>query len=151
MPVSQLPIHRVSIAVVLALVLALAASTAAFAGQGAGGKAPKCKKAPSAGRKKSCGAPPGPTGYRTVERHFQLVVPHSSGQEGLSEVKTVLCPSNQQVLGGGAEVQAENLSVALSAPNEATDGWSAQLVNLSPSTDALASLKVYAICVSEGR
>lgn len=149
MPRSEFPIHRVSIAAVLALVLALAASTVAFAGQGGGGKTAKCKKSHSAARRKSCGAP-SPTHYRVVERRFQLVVPHSSGQEGLSEVKTVLCPSNQQVLGGGAEVQAAEISVALSAPNEATNGWSAQVVNLSTSADALAWLKVYAICIEGG-
>lgn len=91
-------------------------------------------------------ARPGSRGYRVVRRHFHLLVPHSEGREGLSAVKTVICPRHAQVLGGGAEVRREGVSVTLSAPNGATDGWSAQLANLSTSTDARAWLKVYAIC-----
>lgn len=95
-----------------------------------------------AGRGGPCG-----TTNRVMRHRFKLTVPHSgAAQEGLSHVKTVMCRYRERVVAGGAEVESPMLSVVLSAPNEATTGWSAQLVNLSTVADVTAWLKVYAIC-----
>jgi hypothetical protein len=140
---SRLLKHAVLVAVAVAL-LALTALGASSAG--AAGKPPKCKRSQAARKHRGCPASTKPK-VSVVTRHFQIAVPHSGALEGLSEVKAVYCPLNGEVFGGGAEVTAPNMSIVLSAPNEATDGWLAQVANLSSSTDAYAALTVYAICV----
>jgi hypothetical protein len=148
-PGSRLSIRRALVVAALTLIAALAGDAVASADLGSGGKPAKCPQQNLKGKRVACGGSARAAHYRTVRRRFRLIVPHSGRREGLSEVKTVFCPSHKRVLGGGAEVGGAELSVALSVPNEAIDGWSAQLVNLSTSADVVASLKVYAICVDD--
>jgi hypothetical protein len=112
-----------------------------------GQAARKPAKCPVAKKKKGlCPKTSSRLRYKTVRRSFVVLVPHTSVQEGVSEVVTVECPHGEQVLGGGVEVFEPFLTVTLSAPNEATDGWSAQIANLSTTSDAVASVGVYAVC-----
>jgi hypothetical protein len=87
------------------------------------------------------------TAYRVTRHRFRVTVPHSGArQEGLSPVRTVRCRRHERVLGGGAEAGDPRLSVALSAPDRAATGWSAQLVNLSTVADVTSWLDIHAIC-----
>jgi hypothetical protein len=111
------------------------------------GQAAKTAKCPVAKKKKGlCPRTSSRPRYKTVRRNFVLLVPHGSTQEGASEVVTVECPHGEPILGGGVEIFEPFLTVTLSAPNEATDGWSAQIANLSPTSDVVATVGVYAVC-----
>jgi hypothetical protein len=112
------------------------------------------------GPRGATGAPgaPGVSGYEVVSQTFpELLVPQSSTSRGLSEVKTVACPSGKRVLGGGTDLgtnagQAEpqsKVSLSLSAPNGAATGWSAQLFNTT-TEDKTIDLRVYAVCAKVG-
>lgn len=134
-----------ALAAALAGVLAFAATATARPAHRHGPA--KCAHGKAAkGHSSSCRKTPP---YRIVRRHFQVFVPHSGPQEGLSEVMTVGCRRREEVLAGGVEVAAANLSVAVSAPNRAANGWTAQLVNLSPTSDATASLSIFAVCSTD--
>lgn len=101
--------------------------------------------------------PAGVSGYEVVSQAFKEVpVPDSESGRGLSEVKTVGCPGNKRVVGGGSDlgtngaqnVQQRQVTVSLSGPNGAGRGWSVQLFNTSPSTPTAIDLEVFAICAS---
>jgi len=87
--------------------------------------------------------------YKIVRRGVMVVVPHTSAGTGESEVVAVTCPREERVLAGGASIAepaAPFLTVTLSAPDETTTGWLAQLTNLSTTADSEAWLSVYAVC-----
>jgi cell division septation protein DedD len=111
----------------------------------------------STGAKGATGAAgaPGVSGYEVVSQTFKgLPVPHSGTQRGLSEAKTVSCPSGKRVLSGGTNLgtdegqgeQQSLVTLSMSAPNGAGTGWSAQLFNTSTSEDAAIDLRIYAVC-----
>jgi Collagen triple helix repeat (20 copies) len=100
--------------------------------------------------------PAGVSGYEVVTQTFKEVpVPKSEGQRGLSEAKTVICPGNKRVVGGGADLgtngtqgsQQRLVTLSLSGPTGTGSGWSVQLFNNS-SSDTAIDLQVYAICAS---
>jgi hypothetical protein len=141
----QLPPRRASLTVAAAFLIATFLSVALVTASGQAAQKPA--KCPVAKKKKGlCPKISSRLRYKTVRRSFVVLVPHASVQEGVSEVVTVECPHGEQVLGGGVEVFEPFLTVTLSAPNEATDGWSAQIANLSTTTDSVASVGVYAVC-----
>jgi Collagen triple helix repeat (20 copies) len=99
----------------------------------------------------------GVSGYEVVSQTFKEVFIENSGSpRGLSEVKTVNCPSGKRVVGGGTDLgtnaaqngQQRQVTVSLSGPNGTGTGWSAQLFNNSTSIDTSIDLKVYAICAT---
>jgi hypothetical protein len=99
----------------------------------------------------------GVSGYEVVNQTFEGVfIENSGGMRGLSEVKTVACPSGKRVIGGGSDLgtnvsqngQQRQVTVSLSAPNGTGTGWSVQLFNNSTSLDTSIDLRVYAICAS---
>jgi hypothetical protein len=99
------------------------------------------------------------SGYEVVSQTFEgLPVPHSGTQRGLSEAKTVGCPSGKRALGGGADLgtnvgqgeQQSQVTLSLSAPNGTGTGWSAQLFNTSTSIDTSIDLRIYAVCARVG-
>ncbi len=107
------------------------------------------------------GAPgsPGLSGYEVVSQTFKEVfIVNSGGQRGLSEVKTVSCPSGKQAIGGGSDLgtnesqngQQRQVIVSLNGPDGAGSGWSVQLFNNSTSIDTSIDLRVYAICATVG-
>jgi hypothetical protein len=123
-------------------------------------KGPKGAKG-KAGAAGAPGAPgaPGLSGYEVVSQTFKEVfVINSGGQRGLSEVKTVGCPSGKRVIGGGSDLgtnesqngQQRQVLVSLNGPNGAGSGWSVQLFNNSTSIDTSIDLRVYAICATVG-
>ncbi len=128
------------------------------------GKLPKGPKGPK-GAPGAPGAPgasgaagsPGLSGYEVVSQTFKEVfIENSGGMRGLSEVKTVLCPSGKRVIAGGSDLgtgatqngQQRQVTVSLDGPNGAGTGWSVQLFNNSTSLDTSIDLRVYAICAS---
>ncbi len=100
----------------------------------------------------------GVSGYEVVSETFKEVfVENSGGMRGLSEVKTVSCPTGKRVIGGGTNLgtnetqngQQRSVSVSLSGPNGAGTGWSAQLFNNEISGGGTSiDLQVFAICAS---
>jgi len=135
---------RISIATISIVFLSLVLSAGANAPTAA--SASKCPLGSSTGRAACKAAAPR---YKTVRHGFLVSVPHTSGAEGTSEVVTVKCPGGGKVLAGGvkiAEPAFPFLTVTLSAPDEAVNGWSAQLTNLSTTADSEAWMSVYAIC-----
>jgi hypothetical protein len=117
-----------------------------------GARGPKGKN----GAQGPAGAP-GASGYEIVTQTFpEVFVVNSGGQRGLSEVKTVTCPSGKRVLGGGADLgtnetqngQQRQVLVSLGGPNGNGTGWSVQLFNNSTSIDTSIDLRVYAICAN---
>ena len=109
------------------------------------------------GDKGAAGAP-GVSGYEVVNQTFKEVfIENSGGMRGLSEVKTVACPADKRVIGGGTDLgtnatqngQQRSVSVSLSGPNGAGTGWSAQLFNNEVSGGGTSiDLRVYAICAA---
>jgi hypothetical protein len=100
---------------------------------------------------------PGVSGYEVVSETFKEVfVVNSGGQRGLSEVKTVSCPSGKRALSGGFDLgtnegqngQARQVLVSLSGPNGPGTGWSVQLFNNSTSIDTSIDLRVFAVCAN---
>ena len=103
--------------------------------------------------------PAGVSGYVVVNQTFKEVfVENSGGMRGLSEVKTVTCPTGKRAIGGGTNLgtnssqngQQRQVTISLSAPNGTGTGWSAQLFNNSTSIDTSIDLQVYAICANAG-
>jgi hypothetical protein len=101
----------------------------------------------------------GVSGYEVVSQTFKEVFIENSGTpRGLSEVKTVSCPTGKRVIGGGSDLgtnpaqngQQRQVTVSLSAPNGTGTGWSVQLFNNSTTIDTSIDLKVYAICATAG-
>ena len=99
----------------------------------------------------------GVSGYEVISQPFKEVfIQNSGGMRGLSEVKTVACPSGKRVIGGGSDLgtdpaqngQQRQVSVSLNAPNGNGTGWSVQLFNNSTSLDTSIDLTVYAICAT---
>jgi hypothetical protein len=120
-----------------------------------GPKGAKGSKGPK-GDKGATG-PAGASGYEVVSQIFkEVLVPESESGRGLSEVKTVGCPGNKRVIGGGSDLgtngaqnaQQRQVTVSLSAPNGTGRGWSVQLFNTSPSTPTAIDLEVFAICAN---
>lgn len=167
------------------LVMALGAAAVSLAAGGASGSKAKIKiKCPSkvaTGKKVKCtvlgklpkgpkgakgdtgpaGAPgsPGVSGYEVVSETFKEVfIENSGGQRGLSEVKTVPCPSGKRALSGGFDLgtnkeqngQQRQVLVSLSGPNGAGTGWSVQLFNNSTSINTSIDLRVFAVCANVG-
>ena len=109
------------------------------------------------GDKGAAGAP-GLSGYEVVNQTFKEVfIENSGGMRGLSEVKTVNCPSGKRVIAGGTNLgtnaaqngQQRSVSVSLSAPNGTGTGWSAQLFNNETTGGGTSiDLQVYAVCAS---
>jgi hypothetical protein len=104
--------------------------------------------------------PAGVSGYEVVAQTFEGVFIENSGAfRGLSEVKTVSCPSGKRVVGGGANLgtnpsqngQQRSVSVSLSGPNGTGTGWSVQLFNNEVSGGGTSiDLRVFAICATAG-
>jgi hypothetical protein len=133
--------------------------------QGAQGpKGPKGQKGDKGqkgekGDKGAAGAP-GISGYEVVNQTFEGVfIENSGGMRGLSEVKTVACPTGKRAIGGGTDLgtnagqngQQRSVSVSMSAPNGTGTGWSAQLFNNETTGGGTSiDLRVYAICASVG-
>lgn len=101
----------------------------------------------------------GASGYEVVSQTFsEVFIQNSGGFRGLSEVKTVSCPTGKRVISGGTDLgtnatqngQQRQVTVSLSGPNGTGTGWSAQLFNNSTSIDTSIDLKVYAICATVG-
>lgn len=124
-----------------------------------GSKGPKGSKGDKGqkGDKGDKGAtgPAGVSGYEVVNQTFKEVfIENSGGMRGLSEVKTVNCPTGKRVIAGGTNLgtnatqngQQRQVTVSLSAPNGTGTGWSVQLFNNSTSIDTSIDLQVYAIC-----
>jgi collagen triple helix repeat protein len=98
----------------------------------------------------------GVSGYEVVNQTFKEVAVQNSGGglRGLSEVKTVSCPTGKRVIGGGSDLgtnaaqseQQRQVTISLSAPNGPGTGWSVQLFNSSTTIDTSIDLQVYAIC-----
>ncbi len=103
--------------------------------------------------------PSGLSGYEIVNETFtEVFAANSGGQRGLSEVKTVDCPSGKMAIGGGADLgtnatqngQQRQMILSSSVPTSSGDGWSVQLFNNSTSIDSSIDLEVYAICATVG-
>lgn len=101
----------------------------------------------------------GVSGYEIVSQTFEDVeVINSGGQRGLSEVKTVACPSGKRVISGGTDLGTDpgqngvqrQITVSLSGPNGNGTGWSSQLFNNSITEDTAIDLRVFAICAASG-
>ena len=99
------------------------------------------------------------SGYEVVSTTFpEVFVVNSGGQRGLSDVKTLNCPSGKRVIGGGADLgtnaaqngQQRQVTISFSGPNGNGTAWSAQLFNNSTSIDTSIDLKLYAICAKVG-
>ena len=99
----------------------------------------------------------GVSGYEVVNQTFKEVfIQNSGGFRGLSEVKTVTCPSGKRVIGGGSNLgtnatqngQQRQVTVSLSAPNGSGTAWTVQLFNNSTTIDTSIDIQVYAICAS---
>lgn len=100
----------------------------------------------------------GVSGYEVVSQTFKGVFIENSGSfRGLSEVKTVSCPTGKRAVGGGTDLgtnptqngQQRSVSVSMSAPNGTGTGWSAQLFNNEVSGGGTSiDLKVYAVCAT---
>ena len=123
----------------------------------AGAKGAKGAKG-STGAKGAAGSP-GVSGYEVVSTTFsEVFVVNSGGQRGLSDVKTLNCPSGKRVIGGGADLgssaaengQQRQVTISFSGPNGNGTAWSAQLFNNSTSLDTSIDLKLYAICAKVG-
>jgi collagen triple helix repeat protein len=123
-----------------------------------GPKGQKGDKGPKGdnGAKGAAGAN-GVSGYEVVSQTFKEVFIENSGSpRGLSEVKTVTCPTGKRVIGGGSDLgtnatqngQQRQVTVSLSGPNGTGTGWSVQLFNNSTTIDTSIDLKVYAICAT---
>jgi hypothetical protein len=102
---------------------------------------------------------PGVSAYEVVSQTFKEVfIINSGGQRGLSDLKTVSCPSGKRVLSGGFDLgtnatqngQQRQVLVSLSGPNGDGSGWSVQLFNNSTSVDTSIDLRVYAVCATTG-
>jgi hypothetical protein len=146
---SRPTVHRASVGVPLFALGALLLFAVVAPGSSHAGKASGCAKGHTGKKKSACHKSSTRTHYKVVRRKFQVPVPHTGAEQGVSEVVTVECPHGEHVLGGGVEIWEPFLSVALSAPDEATTGWSGQIANLSTTTDALAGMSVYAVCEIE--
>jgi hypothetical protein len=146
---SRPTVHRASVGVPLIALAALLLFAVVAPGSSHAGKASGCAKGHTGKKKSACHKPSARPHYKVVRRKFQVAVPHTAAEQGVSEVVTVECPHGEHVLGGGVEIWEPFLSVTLSAPDEATTGWSGQIVNLSTTTDALAGMSVYAVCEIE--
>lgn len=102
--------------------------------------------------------PAGVSGYAVVSQTFKEVfVENSGGMRGLSEVKTVTCPTGKRVIAGGTNLgtnatqngQQRSVSVSMSAPNGTGTGWSAQLFNNETVGGGTSiDLQVFAVCAS---
>jgi hypothetical protein len=100
----------------------------------------------------------GVSGYEVVNQTFKEVfIENSGGMRGLSEVKTVTCPTGKRAIGGGTDLgtnatqngQQRSVSVSMSAPNGTGTGWSAQLFNNETTGGGTSiDLRVYAICAN---
>jgi hypothetical protein len=108
------------------------------------------------GDKGAAGAP-GISGYEVVNQTFEGVfIENSGGMRGLSEVKTVTCPTGKRAIGGGTDLgtnatqngQQRQVTVSLNAPNGTGTAWTVQLFNNSTSIDTSIDLRIYAICAS---
>ena len=99
----------------------------------------------------------GVSGYEVVSQPFKevFIVKSSDGMRGLSDIKAVACPKGKRVIGGGADLganeaqagQQRQVTVSLSAPNGTGTGWSVQLFN-NAGFDLSIDLTVYAICAT---
>ncbi len=102
----------------------------------------------------------GVSGYEVVNQTFKEVfIENSGGMRGLSEVKTVNCPTGKRAISGGTNLgtnvtqngQQRSVSVSMSAPNGTGTGWSVQLFNNETTGGGTSiDLQVYAICASVG-
>ncbi|HTR74987.1 MAG TPA: hypothetical protein VMH33_06970 [Solirubrobacterales bacterium] len=142
---TRLPPSRIAIAALLTILSALILFTPAS------GRAASSTKCPTGklGKKGTGCSKPSRLQYKIVRRGSMVSVPYTPTADGLSQIVTVECPHEEHVLAGGAEIAAPAapfLTVSLSAPNEATTGWSAQLTNLSTTAYSEAWLIVYAAC-----
>jgi hypothetical protein len=146
---SRPTVHRASVGVPLIALAALLLFAVVAPGSSHAGKASGCAKGHTGKKKSACHKPSARPHYKIVRRKFQVPVPHTGAEQGVSEVVTVECPHGEHVLGGGVEIWEPFLSVTLSAPDGATTGWSAQIANLSTTTDVLAGMSVYAVCEIE--
>ncbi len=99
---------------------------------------------------------PGVSGYELASETYQNVfVINSGGQRGLSDVKTVLCPTGKTVVTGGFDLGTDDtqngvqrfVQISSSQPNANATGWSVQLFNNSNSVDVSIDLKVTAVCM----
>lgn len=108
------------------------------------------------GDKGATGAPE-VSGYEVVNQTFKEVFIENSGSpRGLSEVKTVACPTGKRVIGGGSDLgtnatqngQQRQVTVSRSAPNGTGTAWTVQLFNNSTTIDTSIDLRVYAICAA---
>jgi hypothetical protein len=99
----------------------------------------------------------GVSGYEVVNQTFKEVfIENSGGMRGLSEVKTVSCPTGKRVIGGGTNLgtnatqngQQRQVTVSLNGPNGAGTAWSVQLFNNSTTIDTSIDLQIFAICAS---
>jgi hypothetical protein len=99
----------------------------------------------------------GVSGYEIVSQTFNEVFIENSGSpRGLSEVKSVSCPSGKRAIGGGSDLgtnatqngQQRQVTVSLSGPNGTGTGWSVQLFNNSTTIDTSIDLRGYAICAA---
>jgi len=100
----------------------------------------------------------GVSGYEVVNQTFKEVfIENSGGMRGLSEVKTVACPTGKRAIGGGTDLgtnatqngQQRSVSVSMSAPNGTGTAWSAQLFNNETTGGGTSiDLRVYAICAT---
>lgn len=104
--------------------------------------------------------PAGLSGYEVVNQVFKEVfIENSGGMRGLSEVKTVTCPSGKRAIGGGSNLgtnpgqngQQRSVTVSLNGPNGTGTGWSVQLFNEETVGGGTSiDLQVYAICANVG-
>jgi hypothetical protein len=127
-----------------------------------GSKGPKGSKGDKGqkGDKGDKGAtgPAGVSGYEVVNQTFKEVfIENSGGMRGLSEVKTVTCPTGKRVIAGGTNLgtnatqngQQRSVSVSMSAPNGTGTGWSAQLFNNETTGGGTSiDLQVFAVCAN---
>ena len=100
----------------------------------------------------------GVSGYEVVNQTFEEVfIENSGGMRGLSEVKTVSCPTGKRVIAGGTNLgtnatqngQQRSVSVSMSAPNGTGTGWSVQLFNNETTGGGTSiDLQVYAVCAN---
>ena len=124
-----------------------------------GPRGPKGSKGDK-GKKGDRGAmgPAGVSGYEVVNQTFKDVfIENSGGMRGLSEVKTVSCPTGKRAISGGTNLgtnptqngQQRSVSVSMSAPNGTGTGWSVQLFNNETTGGGTSiDLQVYAICAN---
>ena len=103
--------------------------------------------------------PAGISGYEVVTETFPNVfAPDSNTTRGLSEFKSVSCPSGKRVISGGADLgtnaaqkgEQRQMILSASVPNGAGDAWRVQLFNNSTSFGSSIDVEVYAVCANVG-